>query len=311
MLGLVISDSFKAVVTIYMIIPFLVIPQIIFSGVMVKYEKLNPHALSSPVEIPFYGEAITARWGYEALAVEQFVNNRYEKQFYPFEKITSNASYIKLYWKDSVNERLMNIERNLSNTNRDDSFADDLDFVRFEIIKQLAAYPKIPFDFIDQLTTEKVTGEVIQAAKKYIEETRQAYIGIYNKKNDEKEKIKANLQQTLGKEGFNKLYNNYFNDKLKEFVTNGNDMEKTIVYNNRLYQKMDPIYMDPEYKFIKAHFYSPEKLVFGLPVRTLIVNVLVLWFKTGLFYLALYFRLLKKLLDSAELIMGKSGKGGD
>jgi len=69
--------------------------------------------------------------------------------------------------------------------------------------------------------------------------------------------------------------------------------------------------MDPEHMFIKAHFYSPKKLVFGLPVSTLIINVLVLWFKTVLFYLALYFRLLKKLLDSAELLMGKAGKGGD
>ena len=81
MLGLVISDSFKAVVTIYILIPFLVIPQIILSGVMVKFEKLNPN-ISSPVSIPFYGEFITARWGYEALAVKQFIYNKYEKQFY-------------------------------------------------------------------------------------------------------------------------------------------------------------------------------------------------------------------------------------
>ena len=64
LLGLLISDSFKAVVTIYMLIPFLIIPQIILSGVLVKFEKLNPN-ISSPTEIPFYGELIMARWGYE------------------------------------------------------------------------------------------------------------------------------------------------------------------------------------------------------------------------------------------------------
>jgi hypothetical protein len=51
-MGLVISDSFKTVVTIYMLIPFLVIPQIILSGVMVKFEKLNPK-ISSPSSIHF------------------------------------------------------------------------------------------------------------------------------------------------------------------------------------------------------------------------------------------------------------------
>ena len=38
-LGLVISDSFKTVITIYILIPFLIIPQLILSGIIVKFEK--------------------------------------------------------------------------------------------------------------------------------------------------------------------------------------------------------------------------------------------------------------------------------
>jgi len=41
-LGLNISDGFKTSVTIYISIPFLIIPQIILSGIIVQYEKLNP-----------------------------------------------------------------------------------------------------------------------------------------------------------------------------------------------------------------------------------------------------------------------------
>ncbi len=44
LLGLNISDSFKSTVTIYIIIPFLIIPQIILSGVLVPFDKLNPTA---------------------------------------------------------------------------------------------------------------------------------------------------------------------------------------------------------------------------------------------------------------------------
>jgi hypothetical protein len=68
--------------------------------------------------------------------------------------------------------------------------------------------------------------------------------------------------------------------------------------------------MDPEYKLIKAHFYSPTKMVFGVKISTFIVNVIVLWVMTLLLYIALYFRLLKKLLDSGELLMGGK-KGSD
>ena len=104
-IGLVISDSFKAVVTIYILIPFLVIPQIILSGIMVKFEKLNPN-LSSPVSIPVYGELLSARWGYEALAVKQFKDNRYEQQFYAYDKAMSLARYKKDYWYIEVKGNL-------------------------------------------------------------------------------------------------------------------------------------------------------------------------------------------------------------
>jgi ABC transport system ATP-binding/permease protein len=308
MLGLVISDSFKAVVTIYILIPFLVIPQIILSGVMVKYEKLNPNWLSSPASIPFYGEGIVARWGYEALAVEQFINNRYERQFYEYEKTMSKANFIKQYWKDVVNERLMNIENCLSKGIKNDSFADDLEFVNFEISKQLEDMPDGTYKFAGYLTPELVTMPAIEATKKYVEDTRRAYNKIWIDASNEKEKIVLK-EQARDKEGFKRLKDNYFNDKLNEFVTNLNEMDRSIVYRNRLYQKIDPIYMDPGYKFVKAHFYAPKKMVFGQSVSTLAVNVAVIWIMTIGLYLVLYFRLLKKLLDSGEVVLG--GKHAD
>lgn len=305
-LGLVISDSFKAVVTIYILIPFLVIPQIILSGVMVKYEKLNPN-MTSPVSIPFYGEAITARWGYEALAVEQFVNNKYEKLFYPYDKVMSQASFMKQYWNERVNERISTIESGLGSGNRDDSFNESLDFLKYEINKQLKRKPDSLFVYAGSLTPELINNDVIQAVRKYVERTRRSYMDIYNNVSRLRDKIII-AEEAKDKEGFAKFRNSYYNDKLGEFVTNNTEPYKSVVYKNRLYQKGDPIFMDPDYKFIKAHFYAPTKMVFGYSVDTYIVNVIMLWLKTILFYLALYFRLLKKLLDSGELLTGKAGK---
>jgi ABC-type multidrug transport system ATPase subunit len=312
-MGLIISDSFKTVATIYMWIPFLVIPQLILSGVMVKYEKLNPNIpFCSPVTIPFYGEIFTARWGYEALAVEQFMNNKFERQFYDYEKTMSVANYIKQYWKDSVNERISSIEKSLSNGKRDDSFIADLDFLNYEIRKQLARKPDSSFRYAKYLTPKLVTPDIIQATRQFVEQTRKDYINIWNTKSDEKEKLlNAVKEKTKNIDGFNNFKNKYYNDKLEEFMTNSGEGDKSVVFNNRLYQKIDPIYMDPEYKFIKAHFYSPKKMVFNKPVDTFVMNLIILWLITGIFYLALYFRVLKKLLDSGESLMGKAGKGGD
>jgi hypothetical protein len=41
MLGLNISAAFNSVITIYILIPFIIIPQLLFSGVLVKFDKLH------------------------------------------------------------------------------------------------------------------------------------------------------------------------------------------------------------------------------------------------------------------------------
>jgi hypothetical protein len=47
---------------------------------------------------------------------------------------------------------------------------------------------------------------------------------------------------------------------------------------------------------VRTHFYAPEKNVFGKPVRTIWVNVIVLWLMTAFLWLLLYFDGLKRLL---------------
>jgi hypothetical protein len=276
---------------------------------MVKFEKLNPN-LSSPVSIPVYGEFITARWGYEALAVKQFKDNAYEREFYIYDKARSKANFMKNYWYVELKGNLDNIINDLNRNIRNDDFESKLLLVSNEIRKVMTSIPQTKFDYADDLTPDKVNKEVAEAAVKFLESVRQYYIAYYNNANNKKDERLSSLekqQKGLALE----LRNNYFNESLEEFVTNKNETVKTIEYKGQLIQKLEPIYMDPSSSFLKAHFYSPTKQVFGLQVDTYIVNVIVLWIMTLLLYFALYFRALKKLLDSGEALLGNSKKGND
>lgn len=296
MLGLVISDSFKTVVAIYILIPFLVIPQIILSGVLVKFEKLNP-GISSPVDIPFYGEAITARWGYEALAVKQFTGNRYERQFYAFDKAMSEAKFKKDYWYSKLKGNLDNILADLEKGSRGEDFNGNLFLVSNEIKKEMSFHPAIRADFAPDLIPEKITPEIVNLATEYIETVRRYYVINYNKANSRKDELITGMEEK-DREGYRKLRNDNFNTSLEEFVTAKNETQKTIDYNGNLFQKLDPVYMDPEHRFIKAHFYSPSKQVFGKYIDTFIINVSVIWVMTFFLFGVLYFRLLKRVLSS-------------
>jgi ABC-type multidrug transport system ATPase subunit len=317
MLGLVISDSFKAVVTIYILIPFLVIPQIILSGVMVKFEKLNPSIpLTNPVSIPFYGEFITARWGYEALAVKQFVDNKYERQFYRFDKAKSKATYKKDWWHVEMKGKIDNIIRELTKGVREEDFNSDLLVIHNEVVKEMLIQHQSPYEkldnfaFLDNLTPDKLTLETATAVSVYIDDVRKYNIKFYNNANEQKDALLNKLEKS-DKIAYLKLKDDYYNSSLEEFVLNKNEGKKITEYNGELVQKMEPIFMDPKNKFIRAHFYSPKKNIFGQPVDTFIVNVIILWVMTIILYLALYFRLLKKLLDSGEVMLGKKHKGSE
>jgi ABC transport system ATP-binding/permease protein len=308
-LGLVISDSFKTVVTIYILIPFLVIPQIVLSGVIVKYEKLNPN-ISSPSQIPFYGEMMTARWGYEALAVEQFMHNKYDEPFYAYNKVMSIAEYKKNYWIKNLENKLDYIEHDLQTPGSDHEKTNSyLILLRNEISSEMPAIQKlhihhhksIDFNYLDQITPDRINQEVIDSTRKFIRVINKIYIRLYNNASDAKDNlIREHEQNDKEKYAFLELKRRYHNEKLTEFVENNTEIVRIIEYKGRLYQKIDPIYLDPISPFIKAHFYAPRKMIFGTYYDTFWVNILVIWAFTGFLYLILYFRGLKRLLDFIE-----------
>jgi hypothetical protein len=310
-MGLVISDSFKAVVTIYILIPFLVIPNIILSGVMVKYEKLNPN-LSSPVEIPIYGEIWPARWGYEALAVKQYVDNKYERQFYQLDRDKQMGQYYANFWTPKLIEKIKLLSQNFS-VKGSDEFNYNLKLVRNEVNKANILYADSSYSYTSMLTADKVTPEVLNATRLYIERLKKYYRRVSDNADVGIEALNNKLKNKDAA-GYKNLKDDYHNAKLEEFVkdqsSGSGSKEYALEFKGKLYQNAWPIFRYPEHKFIKAHFYSPVKQIFGNYVDTFWVNVVVLWTMTMALYLALYFRLFKRVLDGFELIFG-SGKGSD
>lgn len=307
MMGLIISDSFKTVVTIYILIPFLVIPQLLLSGVMVQFEKLNP-SLSSPSKIPFYGEAITARWAYEALAVYQFKENKYEKQFYPYEKIMSEAQFKSRYWQETLINEVNFIQNHMNEPDQKERIEDALLLLRNEISHEMENNPLVKTDVVVDLTIDRVSPEILEKTKNYINTIKEYNNRVYNRALEIKDSIETHLV-TTDREAYLQLKRDYANDKLTEFVENSNETVRSIPYKGRIYQKINPIYLDPESRFIKAHFYAPRKQIFGNFVHTFWVNVIIIWLMTTLLYVVLYFRLLKRLLDSFERLSGRFSTG--
>ena len=85
MLGLNISASFNSAITIYIVIPLLIIPMMVLSGAMFSFDKLN-RKIGNVDKVPLIAEMMPTRWTYEALIVTQFKDNKYSKVVYNKEK---------------------------------------------------------------------------------------------------------------------------------------------------------------------------------------------------------------------------------
>ena len=305
-LGLNISDSFKKTVNIYIIIPFLIIPQLILSGVFISFDRLNPH-LSSPEKIPFYGEIITARWAFEALAVSQFMHNNYEKEFYTYDKLKSQAKYRKDFWLPALNRHLKKIKElsSLQNTGEigNKGIEYSLQLINTELAKHHSMYPnrgEAPLPL-----TQQPTAAALTSTSNYLSALKDYYKSLYNSADEKMDRKKYELTNTAEKRAsFLALKSDCHNSDLQRFITNSNHFfsSKIIEYKGELWQKTDPIFQDPSGSVLKAHFLSPTKRIGRYTLNTFYANTLVIWLINTLLFTALYFKLIPKTLTSGTRI---------
>lgn len=317
--GLIISDSFNDVKTIYILIPFMVIPQIILSGIIVSFDKLNPR-ISNPQDIPFYGEVITSRWAYEALAVYQYSNNDYEKNFFKIDMQISECSYKKGEWANQLTNRLNDCERMLGDQSKHDVVQKNLTVIKNELYKEGMKNSAYEYDALEKLTVDNITPTVIADTREHVSDIKQYYIQKNNYIRRSKDsltyamiaymgaeavkelkipesQVTPKLIDSLGNAQFLDLKKKHYNESLEEFCKNENDLTVLIEYKGHLVQKNDPVFMLPKGNFIKAHFYSPVKPFFGFYISTFWANAIVIWLMSLVSYLILYFRILRKTID--------------
>lgn len=300
MLGLNISSAFNSAVTIYILIPFLIIPQLLLAGVVVKFDKLNP-VLAKQGGVPIVGEMMASRWAFEALAVNQFKENAYFKNFYKYEKAISIAGYKKNYWKQKLEGKMSKISRDSKEYLKKDETAKDLALIKNELLKEQAFLNnKYTFEYIDKLNVNDYTPEVAAALKVYLDKVNEHYVLRENKKRAEKEKVVRSMIEKMGNEEFIRLQENYENESLSQLVRNANDIsgEACLEKDGRLIQRIDPIYADPaESNFGGAHFYAPNKKFLGSFFPTFWFNISVIWIMSLILMITLYFDVFKKVLD--------------
>ena len=201
LLGLNISASFNSVKVIYILIPVCIIPQLLFSGIIVSFDKLNP-LFSSKSHVPAIGNIMASRWAFEALAVTQFKDNDYEAVFYQYDKAMSFANWKKDQWVSNIQSKLKDIKRHIetpnSNALKKQMITQQLQIVKHEIQKELRHNKSNNYTqngklnkLLNQLTLSSFSTETYQTIADYLSYCKDGYKKTYKIN----ESLRDNAQQ--------------------------------------------------------------------------------------------------------------------
>ena len=188
LLGLNISSGFNSAVTIYILIPLLLIPQLILSGVVVKFDKLNPR-IGNAETVPFVGDLMASRWAFEAAMVTQFKDNRFDREFFLYDQVMADADFKKIYLIPELRTKL---QYALSHHTQQDpvirkQVAKSLDIVRNGIQSELKKLGGDKFPQVNHLVPDRFDSTLYSQTSEFLTRLTNYYINRFNAADQQKE----------------------------------------------------------------------------------------------------------------------------
>lgn len=288
-LGLNVSAGFNSAKVIYIMIPVLIIPQLLFSGIIVKFDKLHPW-FASEKSVPWIGNIMASRWAYEGLAVAQFMENGYERVFYPFDQRMKTANWKKDLWVKELANRVADIRLALEGRVEGVDMERDLSLLRNELDKESRRLKGLDQDMIEALQPSTVSSSTLDDVEATLALLTTHYRSIYKEAERAKEERIAAMSATPElRAAYFQLLDRQRNESLAEIVTNKNDLNVIVEYRGELVQKSNPVYqVSMDAGLFGAQFYAPNKEFLGMSLSTKHANILVLWLMSLVLALALY-----------------------
>jgi ABC-type multidrug transport system ATPase subunit len=301
LLGLNISSAFDSAVTIYILIPLLIIPQLLLSGVVISFDRFNPR-VANPKGVPWLAETMASRWAFEALMVTQFKDNPVGRLFFESDQRIAQAEYKRLYYLPTLTSKLefaLAHPADWKNSESDNPVGLELEVVRREIAKELSGIGTVHYADYDRLKPGTFDSLEYRKAVNFLSVLERMYRQRIAAATARRDTVLKRLAGTPDlQQRFNKARMTYLNEKVREMTENLLTPTRIVQWRGELVQKIYPIFnheQRPSHLLdFRAEFYSPLKHFVGLYFDTLYFNLLVIWVMTLFLYVALYYAWLEK-----------------
>ncbi|MDY6248458.1 MAG: ATP-binding cassette domain-containing protein [Prevotella sp.] len=262
--GLLLSQILSSVVAIYISIPILLIPQILLCGLVVSFSDLTPKSTTG--NVPLIGDLIPSRWSYEALAVTSFADNDYEKPFFQLDKEKYETQFYNMVFLYELQSQLetMNDEKKRGKEVNPDHL--NVIQTNLPVLTEYAGLEEYQGDYS------------YESLREYMKNAEKILSKKSNRATLDKEAVVDQFVRENGKEALLELKKNHHNLKLEDFVVGADQGRMLDIVDGHIVPRVGPIFLTPHNQMGRAPFYSSEKIVAGIHVKTL-------WFNMGIIFL--------------------------
>jgi ABC transport system ATP-binding/permease protein len=287
-LGLNISSAFKSVVTIYILIPLLLVPQMMLGGAVIPLDDLL-HRNAGHRNTPVVADLMPSRWGYEALIVHQYLNNDYISRFLPWRLEERQLQYYINYhipeMRALADYPLIGVNRNNPHEIRQRLAALGNEIAALEeqtgILSPVAASELKP-EVYNQETANKVRTWLQDVSSSL----RQGLVLAGNGRLA----VEDRLRQELGEQGLEFLQSRNFNQEIADLVKNVKSFEQVRLSGEHLVQVAVPVAGMPDSRLGKAHFFAGWKQLGRATISTYVFNIVILWMMGLALFVSLYYK---------------------
>jgi ABC-type multidrug transport system ATPase subunit len=301
MVGLNISAGMKSAISIYILIPVVLVPQILLGGAMIRFDDLH-NSMTNKINVPVIGDVMTTRWSYEAIAVEQFRSGKYMKPYFATEMMISRYDWQSSFLVPELKKKIRECAWAWGKPEFREAYDGNITKLNYHISTLSKEAGLDPSDAIRVIAKEPFTSDDAYIVSDYLDTLQKVIRKEYLYYTGIKDQITDSLTRTIGHEELVRLRETTYNEELADLVLNRTVQKKVYDTPDRIIQKSDPVLMEPVSRNGRAHFYAPYKMIGNFRVGTLWFNLFYVWWTNTTLFLMLYFDLLRKLLNFLERI---------
>ncbi len=283
LLGLAISAGIQNINLLHKgFIPVVIAIQLLLGGGIVSYDRMN---LGNTRYTPWIADLMVTRWGYEAIAVEQFKHNSYEKMFYDVDQRIDQASFYTFHMIPKLEESL----QQCVTTFDADSVKSLTALLKNEMTRLSGASDVFAFEYMNRLDEIAVNEDIARETSDYLTYLSMHFYEKHQLLIRQKAIRTDSMTVMLGSDKLNRIKLNHHNLALEDLVTSSHSNQEYDVIGNEIVPLRGAVYKEPASNAGRARLFTSMKLVNGQKTETLWFNLSMMWLLISICYVWVLF----------------------